>query len=76
MRYQVFWRNTVLGEENEHGIYNSLEEAKESVRQWWKQNGYEPYYIREWSPRKGVYTWDYGSHIFFYQFRAVGDENE
>lgn len=70
--YQVYWVDKVNKIEEAHGIYTTLEEAKQSVRDWWKLNGFEPFYIRQWQEPGKHYTWDYGSHIAFYEFREVG----
>lgn len=72
MKYQVYWIDKLNKIEKAHGKYATLEEAKQSVRDWWKLNGYEPFYIRQWKAPGKHYTWDYGSHIYFYEFREVG----
>jgi hypothetical protein len=68
MGYAVHWVGN--GQDNIHGVFPTLEEAKQSVLDWWKKNDYEPYYIREWKS-DNVTIWDYGSHTCFYEFHEV-----
>ena len=51
----------------EHGTFDTLEAAQNSVREWWKKNDFEPPYIRQWKHDNTV-VWDYGSHTCFYHF--------
>lgn len=74
--YEVYWVNTALNEETKYGSYPTLEEAEAAVTDWWKKTGFKPYHIKKWNPEDGYYTWDYGSNIFFYEFRKAGDEDD
>ncbi|MBS4462258.1 hypothetical protein JXA27_06760 [Aerococcaceae bacterium zg-B36] len=49
----------------EHGTYNSFDEAFRSIKIWWKANNFEPYYVRI-IDRKDVKIIDYGNHNGFY----------
>ena len=77
MKYEVQWHGY---EENnkvikKHGIFNTLNEAQNSVREWWKKNNFEPYYIRQCMHEDGTCWWDYGSHTCFYYFIPKGGIN-
>lgn len=63
--YKVVWVSPRIDEE--HGTFPTLEEAQQSVRDWWAKNNYTPYYIRQWT-RDNITIWDYGSHSCFYHF--------
>lgn len=69
--YEVHWIG--LGQDNHHGTFPTLKEAQQSVMDWWKQNNYEPPYVRQWT-RDNVTIWDYGSHTCFYHFVEVNNE--
>ena len=74
MKYEVQW----TGYENhkkvtkKHGKFNTLQEAKQSVLDWWKQNNFEPPYVREIQDEQET-IWDYGSHVCFYHFVRVDE---
>ena len=75
MKYEVQWHGY---EENKkvikkHGIFNTLDEAQDSVREWWKKNDFKPYYIRQCMLEDGTCWWDYGSHTCFYYFVPKGE---
>ena len=43
-RYEVHW---ISGSQDKfHGVFDTLEEAQNSVRDWWSKNNYTPPYIR------------------------------
>ena len=69
--YEVHWVG--MGQDNQHGVFNTLEEAQQSVLDWWKKNDYEPFYIRQWRSDNTV-IWDYGSRTCFYNFVEVEDD--
>lgn len=69
--FQVVWRNNLLekddpGYESRHGIYDTIDECYQSIKEWWKQNEFYPPYTRWWENPQGEITLDYGSHYFFY----------
>ena len=68
--YEVHWVGH--GQDNIHGTFSTLEEAQQSVMDWWKENNYEPPYVRQWT-HDNVTIWDYGSHTCFYHFVRVGN---
>lgn len=68
MGYEVHWVGN--RQDNKHGVFPTLEEAKQSVLNWWKQHDFEPPYIREWK-KDNITIWDYGSHTCFYEFHEV-----
>ena len=67
MAWEVHWVGH--GQDNTHGVFKTLEEAQDSVREWWKKNDFEPFYIRQWGENPVI--WDYGSHTCFYEFHKV-----
>ena len=79
MKYEVHWVRAwamCMGEpyENEHhGTFATLEEAQQSVKNWWQKNKYQPRYIRQMTDEKGRLWWDYGLHSSFYMFTEVKD---
>ena len=74
MKYEVQWHGYEEDEKviKKHGIFNTLDEAQDSVREWWKKNDFEPYYIRQCMLEDGTCWWDYGSHTCFYYFVPKG----
>lgn len=73
MRYEVQWHGYENAKQviKHHGIFNTLEEAQDSVREWWKKNNFKPYYVRSVVLDDGTVWWDYGSHICFYYFVPI-----
>lgn len=65
IKYQVEWKHHQTDIHNKHGIFDTFEEAMESIYDWWGKNEYEPYYVRYWT-KNGVTTIDYGFHHMFY----------
>ena len=67
--FEVEWHGYENGKPvvNKHGTFDTLDAAQNSVLEWWKKNGFEPPYIRQWKQENTV-IWDYGSHICFYHF--------
>ena len=72
--YEVHWICNSMNQDNVHGIFPTLEEAQDSVRDWWKKHDFKPYYVRQWT-QDNVTIWDYGSHIWFYHFVEVEVDN-
>lgn len=64
-KYQVRWE-THGSEPKLHGIYNSLDEAVESINHWWDLNDFTPPYVRMWTKGRTT-TIDYGLHEAFYR---------
>lgn len=75
MKYEVHWVKAwgcCMGEPYEdkhHGTFNSLDEAQQSVRDWWQKNNFKPRYVRQIADGKGRIWWDYGLHSSFYVFK-------
>ena len=67
--YEVHWIGH--GQDNVHGTFPTIEEAQQSVKDWWAKNDFEPYYIRQWITEDGTMIWDYGSHTCFYHFVPI-----
>ena len=74
MKYEVQWHGYEGNEKviKKHGIFNTLDEAQDSVREWWKKNDFKPYYIRQCMLEDGTCWWDYGSYVCFYYFVPKG----
>lgn len=68
--YEVHWVSYTRNINNIHGVFSTMEEAQDSVINWWKQNNFEPPYIRQWCTGNKI-IWDYGSHTCFYEFHKV-----
>lgn len=68
--FEVHWVNHYLNEDKHHGTFNTLEEAQQSVQDWWKKHDFKPFYVRQWTS-DNVTIWDYGSHSCFYHFVEV-----
>ena len=67
-RYEVHW---ISGSQDKfHGVFDTLEEAQNSVRDWWNKNNYTPPYVRT-IIKKDCIVWDYGLHNAFYVFKNV-----
>jgi hypothetical protein len=77
MKYEVHWVEATGGctgeviHDKHHGTFDTLKEAMDSVRAWWKKNGFDPYYVRQMTDEKGRIWWDYGLHSAFYVFKGV-----
>lgn len=65
IKYQVEWKNDITKEHNKHGVFDTFEEAMDSIYEWWEENNFNPPYIRRWT-KDGVTTIDYGLHDMFY----------
>ena len=65
VKYQVEWKHHQTNTHNTHGIFDTFEEAMESIYDWWKVNNFEPRYVRYWT-KDGVTKIDYGFHHMFY----------
>lgn len=65
MKYQVEWKHNKTSEHNKHGIFDTFEEAMDSIYDWWEKNNFNPPYIRRWT-EDGITTIDYGFHNMFY----------
>lgn len=75
VRYEVHWVDKFLKEDQTHGVFDTLEEAVQSVYDWWNQHDYEPPYVRMWT-KDGVTTLDYGFHYMFYKIKEIKETNE
>ena len=64
-KYQVEWKHHQDDIHNKHGVFDTHEEAMDSIYEWWETNNFNPLYIRRWT-KDGVTTIDYGSHNMFY----------
>ena len=69
-KYQVEWKNDRTKEHSKHGVFDTYEEALDSIYEWWEANSFNPPYIRRWT-KDGVTTIDYGSHNMFYYIVEV-----
>lgn len=65
VKYQVEWKHHQINTHNTHGIFNTFEEAMDSIYEWWEVNNFEPRYVRYWT-KDGVTKIDYGFHHMFY----------
>ena len=65
IKYQVEWKNDRTKEHNKHGVFNTFEEAIDSIYDWWEKNNFKPPYIRRWTEDR-VTAIDYGFHNMFY----------
>lgn len=70
LNYQVIWLDEARGIRKEHGQYNSIEEAYQSIEEWWKLHRFEPPYVR-WLEQENFIRIDYGSHTQFYEIVRV-----
>jgi len=76
MKYEVQWvKAWMMGTPpykfEQHGVFDTLEKAQQSVRDWWTENDYKPRYVRQMTDDKGNIWWDYGLHNSFYMFVEV-----
>ena len=73
--FEVHWVCSYMNQDKTHGTFPTLEEAQQSVRDWWKAHDFKPFYVRQWT-RDNVTIWDYGSHTCFYHFVEVENNVE
>lgn len=71
MKYQVEWMSHTERVHKVHGIYNTFDEAMQSIKDWWNKNDYKPSYIIYHTTEDGLTTIDYGLHYSFYYIREV-----
>lgn len=64
-KYQVEWKNDRTKEHNKHGVFDTFDEAMDSIYDWWEKNDFKPPYIRRWT-EDGITTIDYGLYDMFY----------
>lgn len=64
-KYQVVWVDNLSNTQTKHGVYQTEEEAMESIRSWWKQNNFKPLYVRSFK-KENTKVIDYGLHYYFY----------
>lgn len=69
-KYEVHWVHHQLEEDKTHGQFDTLQEAIDSVYAWWKQNKYDPVYVRQFTI-DGNTTLDYGFHHMFYVIKEI-----
>ncbi|EMG27513.1 hypothetical protein LFLEISCH_10759 [Listeria fleischmannii subsp. fleischmannii LU2006-1] len=70
----MHWKHHQTDEHRIHGTYNSLDEAMESIYEWWELNEFDPPYIRHWTI-DGKTTIDYGHHHIFYYIYEQEESN-
>lgn len=70
IRYQVEWKHHQTNTHNKHGVFDTFEEAMDSIYKWWEENNFEPSYVRYWTIN-GVTKIDYGFHHMFYYIREI-----
>nr|DAI05802.1 MAG TPA: deoxyuridine 5'-triphosphate nucleotidohydrolase [Herelleviridae sp.] len=82
-RVSVYFLNSMnIMDEDEtkrtyHGTYNSMEEAEQSVYDWWEANDFKCDRLRILGDIKdGIVRWDYGNHNGFYLFVLEGAKVE
>ena len=68
---EVHWVNHFQHIDNIQGQYKSLEEAQQSVMDWWKTHRFRPFKIREWKKDDGTIVWGYGAQNCFYHFKEI-----
>ena len=66
----MIWLDEARNIRKEHGQYNSIEEAYQSIEEWWKFHQFEPPYVR-WLEQEDFIRIDYGSHTQFYEIVRV-----
>ena len=82
MKYEIHWVSACgccIGEpykDKYHGTFDTLDEAQESVRNWWKEHDYKPPYIRQVTRENGDVWWDYGLHRCFYIFKQAKNKGK
>lgn len=74
IKYEVHWVRYPTQEDKTHGVYNTLEEAIQSVYDWWHLNDYSPIYVRQYTVN-GVTALDYGFHSMFYKIKEIQVED-
>lgn len=69
-KYQVHWIHYQLGQDTTHGEFATLDQAIQSVYDWWRQNNYTPNYTRRYTIGDTT-TIDYGFHHMFYKIKEI-----
>ena len=69
-KYEVRWVSD--SQDKFHGLFETLDNAQNSVWHWWNKNNYKPPYVRA-IIKEDCIVWDYGLHNAFYIFKEVND---
>lgn len=72
-KFQLIYDDKIKNVIVDLGTFNTPEECMENIYQWWKDNNFEPGYIRTWYTNNTLVI-DYGNHLGFYGIRGVCDE--
>lgn len=72
IKYQVEWKHHQPDIYKIHDVFDTYEEAMDSIYEWWEANNFKPPYTRRWT-ENGVTTIDYGLHDMFYYIREISN---
>lgn len=64
--YTVYWVNQFEHIKEQHGSYNTYEQAMQSIIDWWEEIGFHPPYYRVMKHGKSSMV-DYGLYDCFYK---------
>lgn len=73
--YKLYWESN--SELKEHGNFNSVEDAYNSINKWWEKNNFTPNYIRlfvgkfKGSKINDTIIIDYGPYYSFYKIKKM-----
>ena len=70
--FTVYWVNQTIRVKEQHGSYNTPEQAIQSIKDWWKENDYHPRYYRVIDTGLSLMV-DFGLSDCFYEIVKDGE---
>ena len=66
--YSVYWVRPCQKIKKYHGSFNTVEDAMQSIKDWWDKHDFRPSYYQLTDYGDSV-TIDYGQHNCFYEIK-------
>lgn len=73
--FTVYWISQTKRLRKQHGSYDTFEQAMQSIKDWWKENDYQPRYYRVIEHGRSFMI-DYGLYDCFYEIVYEPTEKE
>lgn len=73
--YALQYHDNIKNEITNHGIFQTEQDAYDSILAWWELNSFKPNYVRSFSSDEKVSVIDYGFHHYFYKIFEITQEN-
>lgn len=73
--FTVYWLNQTKQIKEQHGSYDTFEQAMQSIKDWWKENDFQPRYYRVIEHGQSFMI-DYGLYDCFYEIEFEPTEEK